>query len=151
MITEHQIGLVQSSFEAIQQNSEVAADMFYSRLFHLDPTLRPMFRSDLKDQGRKLMHMLAIAVKGLSHLDQIVPAVEQLGFRHAAYGVRDEHYGTVAQALLWTLDNAIGAAFTPQVRQAWEAAYGLLANAMQRGAARVAPVMPAAYAQTTFY
>ena len=82
-MTTLQIEVVQNSFEAVKPIAEVAADLFYTRLFELDPSLRPMFRSDRTEQGRKLMHMIGVAVKGLSRPEQILPAVEKLGRRHA--------------------------------------------------------------------
>ncbi|HEX6749645.1 MAG TPA: globin family protein [Longimicrobium sp.] len=129
--------LVQSSWALVEPISEAAAELFYGRLFHLDPSLRPMFRGDLKEQGKKLMQMLAVAVRGLDRLDQLVPAVEALGRRHAGYGVEDEHYDTVASALLWTLSTGLGPAFTPQVEAAWTEAYTLLATVMKNAAAEV--------------
>jgi nitric oxide dioxygenase len=65
----------------------------------------------------------------------LAPVIEALGRRHAGYGVKDEHYTAVATALLWALEQSLGARFTPDVRDAWSAAYGLLASTMQ-GAAR---------------
>jgi hemoglobin-like flavoprotein len=134
-MTTLQIELVQSSFEAVKPIAEVAADLFYTRLFELDPSLRAMFRTDRAEQGRKLMHMIGVAVKGLSRPEQILPAVEELGRRHSCYGVRDEHYATVGAALLWTLEKGLGEAFTPDIRAAWTAVYTLLAETMRRAAA----------------
>ena len=131
----HQIELVQHSFARVLTISETAADLFYGKLFDLDPSLRPMFKSDLKEQGRKLMQMLRVAVNGLTRLDAILPAVEALGRRHVAYGVREEHYDTVAEALLWTLGQGLGDDFTPDVQSAWAAAYALLAGAMIQASA----------------
>jgi hemoglobin-like flavoprotein len=91
----------------------------------------------MKEQGRKLMAMISFAVNGLTRLEQIVPGVQALGRRHAGYGVRDEHYATVAAALLWTLEQGLGDSFTREVREAWVAAYGVLANTM-KDAARLA-------------
>ena len=145
-MTEAQISLVQRSFQAIRPSADVVAGLFYARLFALDPSLRALFRSDPKEQGRKLMHMLGIAVKGLSRLDEILPAVEELGRRHVRYGVHEEHYETVGQALLWTLEIGLGLAFTSELRSAWEAAYALLASAMQRAAGDVEPEMMGARA-----
>ena len=137
-LTPTQIELVQGSFEVVQQISDAAAHLFYTHLFEIDPTLRPMFRGDMREQGRKLMQMLAVAVASLHKLDEIVPAVEGLGRRHAGYGVGDEHYATVAQALLWTLEQGLGPAFTPAVAEAWAAAYNVLSAAMKRGATMAA-------------
>ncbi len=133
-----QIALVQSSFTRVAPIAETAAELFYQRLFELDPSLRPMFRGDMKDQGKKLMAMLGSVVGGLRHLDRLVPGVRALGARHVDYGVRDEHYDTVGAALLWTLDQGLGDAFTDDVRDAWTAAYTLLATTMKDAAAEAA-------------
>ncbi len=127
--------LVQQSFAQVAPMSEQAAAMFYGRLFELDPGLKPLFRGDIKEQGRKLMQMLAIAVNGLDRLDDIVPAVQSLGRRHVGYGVEDRHYDTVGEALLWTLQQGLGEAFTTATRQAWIEVYGLLADTMRAAAA----------------
>jgi len=126
--------LVQRTFAQVAPIADVAAELFYGRLFEIDPSLKPMFRGDIKEQGRKLMQMLAFAVKGLDRLHEIVPAVREMGRRHAGYGVRDEHYDTVAGALLWTLEKGLGEAFTPEVKSAWVSVYTLLAGTMKSGA-----------------
>ena len=133
-MNSEQINLVQASFAEVRPIATVAAELFYTRLFVLDPSLRPMFRGDLAHQGRMLMAMLNSAVNGLTQLDTVVPVVRQLGARHAKYGVRDEHYATVGSALLWTLEQGLGDKFTPAVRDAWAAAYDMLAGVMQIGA-----------------
>ena len=129
-----QIELVQTSFESVVPIAGVAADLFYDRLFELDSTLRPMFSSDLVEQKKKLMQMLTVAVRGLTRLDEIVPAVRALGARHVNYGVQDEHYTTVGAALLWTLGQGLGEAFTPDVEAAWTAVYTVLAETAIEGA-----------------
>ena len=103
-MTPKQVALVQVSWEKVQPVAEQAAELFYSHLFSLDPSLQALFKGDMKAQGRKLMNMIGFAVKGLTRLDAIVPGVQALGRRHAGYGVRDEHYAMVASALLWTLE-----------------------------------------------
>ena len=95
-----------------------------------------MFKGDMTEQRRKLMQMLTAAVKGLDRLDRLVPVVEDLGRRHAGYGVADAHYDTVGAALLWTLEKGLGSAFTPEVKEAWATVYGLLATTMKNAAAR---------------
>jgi hemoglobin-like flavoprotein len=134
LITQQQIAIVQSSFKDIAPIADVAAELFYARLFELDPTLRPMFRGDMRDQGRKLMQMLSVAVNGLNSLDKIVPAIQYLGKRHVGYGVREQDYQTVGTALLWTLEQGLGSEFTPEVKEAWTAVYTLVATtAMEAG------------------
>jgi hemoglobin-like flavoprotein len=137
-MTPSQIAHVRSSFAAVRPISDAAAALFYGKLFQLDPSLRPMFSRDLAEQGRMLMQVIGVAVTSLDRLDALVPTLHDLGRRHAGYGVRDEHYGTVATALLWTLEQGLGDAFTPDVREAWIAVYGVLAHSMQAGAATAA-------------
>jgi len=134
-MTRDQVALVQSSFQSVQPILEPAALWFYDRLFEIDTSLRPMFRSSRQDQARKLAQALAIVVAAIDRPETIRGAIESLGRRHAAYGVRDEHYATVGSALLWTLEQGLGDAFTPEVRDAWAAAYGWLAWTMRRAAA----------------
>ena len=134
MLTVAQKSLVQDSFAVIAPIADDAAMLFYQRLFELDPSLERMFKGDRAEQRRKLMQMLTAAVKGLDRLDQLVPIVQDLGRRHAGYGVADRHYDTVGAALLWTLEKGLGSAFTPEVREAWATVYGLLATTMKEAA-----------------
>jgi hemoglobin-like flavoprotein len=134
MLTKEQVTLVQGSFAAIAPIADDAAVLFYRRLFEINPRLEKMFKGDMAEQRRKLMQMLTAAVKGLNRLEQLVPVVEDLGRRHATYGVEDEHYDTVGVALLWTLEKGLGAAFTPQTKEAWATVYGLLASTMKNAA-----------------
>jgi hemoglobin-like flavoprotein len=130
-MTPEQKSLVQSTFRLVLPIADTAAVIFYDRLFELDPSLRHMFRGDIKEQRQKLMQMIAVAVKGLDRLEELVPAVEALGRRHAGYGVTERHYETVGAALLWTLEKGLGSVFTAEVREAWTAVYQLLAATMQ--------------------
>jgi Hemoglobin-like flavoprotein len=134
MVTDVQRKLVQSTFAAIVPIADDAAMLFYQRLFEIAPELRPMFRGDMTEQRKKLMQMLTAAVKGLDRLEQLVPVVEDLGRRHAGYGVEDRHYDTVGEALLWTLEMGLGAAFPADVKDAWATVYGVLATTMKNAA-----------------
>ena len=134
MLTAAQKTLVQTSFATIVPIADDAAALFYQRLFELDPSLEAMFRGSMIEQRRKLMHMLTAAVKGLDRLEQLVPVVQDLGRRHAAYGVAEDHYDTVGAALLWTLEMGLGAGFTAETREAWTAVYALLATTMKDAA-----------------
>ena len=137
MLTLTQKTLVQDSFATIAPIADDAAVLFYQRLFELDPSLEHMFRGNMAEQRKKLMQMLTAAVKGLDRLDQLVPVVENLGRRHAGYGVTDAHYDTVGSALLWTLQMGLGRAFTAEVKDAWATVYGLLATTMKEAAREV--------------
>ncbi|GAB4205825.1 MAG: globin family protein [Roseiflexaceae bacterium] len=129
-----QIRLVQESYKLVDPIAEQAAALFYGRLFELDPSTRPLFHNDMEAQGRALMGMIKVAVGGLGNLNTIVSAVQHLGVRHAGYGVTPEHYDTVGAALIWTLEQGLGDAFTPPVRDAWVAAYTVLATTMKDAA-----------------
>jgi len=135
-MTPAEKSLVQTSFAKVAPIAEQAAALFYGRLFEMDPSLRPLFKGDIREQGRKLMNMIAFCVQGLDALDQLVPAVQGLGKRHAGYGVTDAHYDSVGAALLWTLQQGLGEAWTPAVAAAWTAAYGFLSGIMRRTAVR---------------
>jgi hemoglobin-like flavoprotein len=138
-----QIELVQRTFALAAPMADEVASTFYQRLFELDPTVRPLFADNIKPQGEKLMTVLAFAVRGLDRPETIVGAVQRLGERHVHYGVQAHHYATVGEALLWTLEQLFGPAFTPDVAEAWGTAYGLLAGLMQE-AATAAQDVPAA-------
>lgn len=127
--------LVQESFRQIDPIADKAAFLFYERLFELNPDLRALFKPDMTEQRKALMMMLRAAVVGLDHLDALVPVVQALGQRHVGYGVKVGDYATVGQALLDTLETGLGSGFTPEVREAWTEAYGLLAQTMQDAAA----------------
>lgn len=131
-MTPEQVRLVQSSMQKVLFISEIAADLFYRRLFELDPALRPLFHGDMKEQGRKLIQMLHSVVDSLGQLATILPEVEAMARRHVIYGVQPQHYDTVGTALLWTLEQGLGNGFTAEVRAAWTEAYNLLAGVMQK-------------------
>jgi hemoglobin-like flavoprotein len=135
MITPTDVALVQGSWKQVTPISSTAAELFYGRLFSLDPAIKPLFKGDMKEQGRKLVTMISTAVNGLGRLETIVPAVRELGRRHRGYGVKPEHYDKVGAALLWTLGQGLGEAFTPEVEKAWTATYSVLANTMKDAAA----------------
>jgi hemoglobin-like flavoprotein len=133
-MTPEQIQSIQATWLQVLPIADKAAQLFYGKLFELDPAVKPMFKGDMVEQGRKLMKTIGLVVNSLTRLEEIVPAVQDLGRKHVAYGVRPEHYDTVGAALLWTLEQGLGSAFTPQVKAAWAAAYGTLAWAMKEAA-----------------
>ena len=132
-----QIALVQQSWEQVAPIADAAARLFYRRLFELDPSLQSLFNhTNMDEQRKKLLQMITVAVRGLPRVHELLPALEAMGRRHVDYGVKDEHYDTVGAALLWTLENGLGAAYTPEVREAWTLTYGTLASVMKAGAAQ---------------
>ena len=133
-MTPQQIRIVQSTWLKVLPVKEAAAQCFYDRLFELDPSLRKLFRGDIRGQGQKLMQVIDAAVNGLGRLEHVVPMIQALGRRHAGYGVKDDHYGTVGAALLWTLGKILGADFTLEAKDAWAMVYGTLATTMREAA-----------------
>ena len=134
MPTMTQIELVQRTFAVVAPLADDVAALFYRRLFEIDPSLQSMFRGDMAAQRRKLMVMLTAAVKELPRLDRLVPILQDLGRRHADYGVIESHDETVGNALIWTLEKGLGPDFTPEVKEAWTTVYGVLAATMKAGA-----------------
>ena len=134
-MTPHQIQLIRRTFGLVAPIANIVAVAFYKRLFELDPSLRYLFRSDIEEQGTKLIQMLAAAVRLLEKPETLVPVLEDLGRRHVRYGVRDEHYDTVGEALLGMLSDTLGTDFSPEARGAWTSLYNLVATTMKRAAA----------------
>lgn len=127
--------LVQISWQQVLPIRDLAAELFYAKLFERDPALAPLFKGDMKAQGAKLMTMIGVAVGNLDHPETLLPVLRGLGARHATYGVKDHHYDTVAAALLDTLQRGLGDAFTPEVKRAWIEIYGVMAGTMKDAAA----------------
>lgn len=125
-----QVTMVKDTWAQVAPISEQAAELFYGKLFELKPQYEALFKGDMKNQGKMLMSMLNTAVNSLDKLDAIVPAVQELGKRHVGYGVVDEDYDTVGEALLWTLGQGLGDAFTDEVKEAWTLTYTTLATVM---------------------
>ena len=137
-MTPEQIELVSSTWKQVLPISEKAAELFYGKLFELDPAVKPMFKGDMAEQGKKLMQMINTAVNNISDVEKIIPALQDLGKRHVDYGVTEEHYTTVANALLWTLEQGLGDAFTEEVKAAWTETYMTLAGVMIEAAKEAA-------------
>jgi hemoglobin-like flavoprotein len=134
-MSPEQKALVKETWRKVAPMGDAAARLFYDRLFVIDATTPPLFKAvDLAEQRRKLTQALAMVVHGLDHIEALVPALADLGRRHARYGITDGHYDTVGAALLWTLEQGLGSEWTPEVKAAWHDAYSLLAGVM-RGAA----------------
>ncbi|MBE7248394.1 MAG: hemin receptor [Actinomycetospora chiangmaiensis] len=137
-MTPEQIKRVQDSFAKVRPIAGTAADLFYGRLFEIAPQVRALFPEDMAEQKQKLMAMLGLAVANLAHPETVVPALQDLGRKHVAYGTQAAHYEPVGAALLWTLEQGLGPDFTPEVREAWTETYALVARVMQQAAAEAA-------------
>jgi hemoglobin-like flavoprotein len=135
-MTPEQVTMVQESFKKVAPIANTVADLFYDRLFEIAPEVRGMFPDDLREQKKKLIGMLGIAVSNLHQFDTIIPAVETLANRHVDYGVKPEHFQPVGAALLWTLERGLGADFTPPLKKAWTDTYVTLSGIMEDAVAR---------------
>lgn len=130
--------LVQTSWQKVAAIAPQAAELFYANLFAADQSLRSLFTADMQIQGNKLMQTIGFAVNKLDDLPTLAPVLQDLGHRHAGYGVHEAHYKTVGAVLLDTLEQGLGADFTPSVRDAWASVYNTMASVMIE-AARAAP------------
>jgi hemoglobin-like flavoprotein len=136
-LTEEQKKLVRNSFKKAERMADVVGLIFYQRLFELDPKLRPLFQHSIQEQSKKLMATLKMVVDGLERSHELVASIRALGRRHVQYGVKEQHYETVGEALLWALEKALGTEFPPQARNAWHTVYDWIAATMKEAAAEV--------------
>src|SRR5215208_4671473 len=134
MMNPEVVALVQNSWVKVIPIASQAAALFYSNLFTLDPSLKPLFQGDMEEQGKRLMDMIGTAVQKLDNVETMVPVLQSLGKRHIRYGVKEEHYKTVGTALLTTLSQGLGEHFTPQVKEAWTLVYSVMADVMIKAA-----------------
>jgi hemoglobin-like flavoprotein len=130
--------MLRESFAQIEPHAGIAGLVFYKNLFRLDSSLRPLFQTSIELQARKLMEALGYAISTLEHPETLVPVLEAMGRRHVAYGVRDEHYATVIEAMLLTFEEILARDFTPPARAAWNDALTFVADTMKNGAAQSA-------------
>jgi hemoglobin-like flavoprotein len=133
-VNDHTIQLVRDSFDLVEPIAPQAAALFYAHLFAADPSVKPLFRGDMIKQGEHLMETLRVAVAKLDDPEVLMPVLQGLGQRHAGYGVRDAHYDSVGVALLETLRQGLGVAFTEDVEEAWVEVYGVIASTMKEAA-----------------
>lgn len=136
-LTGEQVASLRRSFSVVAAQADIAALVFYRNLFTLDPSLRPLFHTSIELQGRKLMEALQFTITTLEQPKKLLPVLEAMGRRHVAYGVKDEHYATVVEAMLLTLSETLRKKFTGAVETAWKLALGLVGEAMLRGAHQV--------------
>lgn len=147
-MTPEQVMLVKRSWEQVLEIQHQAAALFYQRLITIAPDVRPMFTRDLAAQGSMLMATLNAVVSSLDRLEPMLPAVRNLARRHVPWGVKPEHYDAVGEALLWTLAEGLGPAFTAPVCRAWTAAYATLATVMKEAAYPAESAMADEYLRT---
>jgi hemoglobin-like flavoprotein len=135
MMSPEQKSLVKTTWAMVVPIADTAAGLFYDRLFAIDTSTRAMFTStNMADQRKKLMQALAFVINGLDQTEKLVPTIQTLGRSHVRYGVTDTHYDSVGSALLWTLEQGLKDAWTPAVKEAWIAAYTLVAGVMKDAA-----------------
>ncbi|CCQ11245.1 Putative bacterial haemoglobin [Pseudoalteromonas luteoviolacea B = ATCC 29581] len=130
-ITPRQKQLVQESFKLVEPIADQAAQIFYQTLFEYDPSLKRLFKSDIRSQGKKLMMTLKVAVKGLDDLDALIPVLQQLAARHVEYGVKAKDFTPVGNALLYTLKVGLGEKWNRELRQAWVDTFRAMATIMK--------------------
>ena len=138
-MTPEQIALVCTTWNMLAPNASAAAELFYDRLFKLDPGLRRLFAgTDWNSQRSKLVSAINFAVSSLKQPEQLLPILTDLGARHATYGVKDADYETVGRALIDTLAQGLDESWSADAEEAWKEVYGIVAKTM-RDAQRTVP------------
>lgn len=130
MLTSKQIELVENSWDHVLLHFQEAGAVFYKKLFEIDPALRQLFKGEIHEQSQKFVAMITLVVRKLNNADKIFADVKALGVRHHKNSVKPEHYASMAVALLWTLENALGKGWSSEVKDAWTAVYTALAKTM---------------------
>jgi nitric oxide dioxygenase len=130
MLTLKQIKSVENSWDYILLNSLDTGVIFYNKLFELDPGLRQLFKGDINTQSQKLVAMITIVVHKLNNLDEIISDVKEMGIQHQKNLAQPQHYNTVASALIWALENALGKEWNEEVKESWTALYKTLSKKM---------------------
>ena len=134
-MTDLNLDIVRTTWAKVLPIADQAAELFYGRLFEIAPEVEPLFASsNMGEQKSKLLTALNLTVQNAHNTGVLVPLLEDLGRRHVDYGVEDEHYEAVGAALIWTLEQGLGADFTEEARAAWTAVYGLVSETMIRAA-----------------
>ena len=132
-LTPTDISLIQNSWKKIEPISDAASDLFYQRLFEIEPAAREMFKIDIKSQGKKLIQSLSMVVRGLNDLYTLAPVLKDLGARHYDYGTLPIHFPIVGEALLWALEKGLGDDWNPELKNAWANGYALITDQMKQG------------------
>ncbi|MDH3579709.1 MAG: globin domain-containing protein [Hyphomicrobiales bacterium] len=138
-MTPTQTKLIRETWDKVVPIADDAARMFCQRLFEIDPGTKSLFaETDMAQQRGKLLKALGLVVEHADKPENLAPVLEELGRSHVRYGVKDKHYESVGAALIWTLEQGLGAAFTGAVRSAWTKLYTIVSEPMRRAAAEVA-------------
>jgi hemoglobin-like flavoprotein len=132
-----QVSLIRDSWSIVAANADTLSARFYAHLFEIDDSAARLFAGiDMAAQRTKLVHALTLVVANVGDPDRLLPALSALGKRHAGYGIEERHFSSVGDALLWALNDVMGPAFTPELRDGWAGAYALVASVMRRALER---------------
>lgn len=135
-MNENEIALVKKTWKMFRAvDPSIVGDVFYTRLFTYNPSLRKMFPASMNEQYQKLIEMISIIVSRLERPHEVSHEISALARRHVKYGVRPGHYKLVGKALLWTLQQGLGKDWTPDIEAAWIECYNILSNTMVKASA----------------
>ena len=128
-----QIDLIRSTWSAIHPSAHRVTQLFYARLFQLDPSLEPRIGRQSMARAQRLMSLMESAVGGLERMPALRRMLLVFGKRHAGCGVRPGDYATFGAAWLWAMGESLGQSFSPAARNAWTSFYGLVARNVRQG------------------
>ena len=129
-LTTEQKRLILNSFFRLEPALDLVAQLFFLKLFRLDPGLRKKFDGPVEMQARKFSAGAKLAMISLGHEDGLAPTLKLLGTRHRQMGIRARHYRTMSRALVWTLERSLDKSFDRDTRDAWNTMLAQFAKVM---------------------
>jgi hemoglobin-like flavoprotein len=123
-LTAKQKHLIRESFARLEPARDLVAQLFFLKLFRLDPTLRRRFAGPVETQARKFAAAMRLTIISLGHEDGLVPTLKLLGARHRQLGIKMRHYRAMTRALTWTLEQSLEKRFTRETKEAWNVLLG---------------------------
>ncbi|KAK3313219.1 globin-like protein [Apodospora peruviana] len=130
-LTNEQIAVVKSTAPVLKEHGNTITTVFYDNLINENPALNNMFSTTSKTTGRQpraLANAVLAYATYIDDLPKLAHAVQRIAHKHVSLQVTPEQYDIVGKYLIQAIGQVLGDAATPEIVDAWTAAYGVLAN-----------------------
>ena len=125
--------LLRDSLEIVLAKDDTFPARFYEILFARHPEVRSLFvRSSPGAQRKMFAQKLCAIVDNVEDASWIERELGAIARSHREYGVRDEMYPWVGEALLETLREGLGDELTPEIERSWREAYEAITRVILR-------------------